>query len=272
MKLYRLALNKEGAEPTLAIPDIKPLLAPCAQPGPGIDPYPCTQVDLFHPYWDNTDGTGQLAFAYAPWSASGMPAGNTALAMLDSNGKIRLLTYNRSDINTMDHCPRFVQGTNGTSIIFLRALEDGAHLVPSHLNIITGAISVLVGEVPEADGWGGCPAAVNNKFLYITANESDTTVEAIEVESGSAHQFRYSASEAFSTPRVSTPSTKDSLAFQYCSAVSGDDVIACLTAAPEHKVSIKDPATGQTHLNLTIPMPATYDWFETANSFHVLAN
>merc|ERR1711934_859646 len=96
-----------GGKPSLLIDTKRPeLLAPCQAPSPVIHGGgPCTQLDVFHPFHDDTgDGSGAMAFGYRAWDKAGFPSGNQALAVLTADGSVKPLTFNASDIRTSDEC------------------------------------------------------------------------------------------------------------------------------------------------------------------------
>jgi len=211
----------------------------------------------------------------------GLPAGNQALAVLSSNGTVLPLTFNSSDIGTSDGCPRFIAGTNGSQLLFVRELEDGAVRRMAHLDRPSGKVTLLPG--PLLDGWGGCTVARGHQFGYIAEEHSEMEVVTVQ----SLNPFHANISTAFPIPRVNTSGSVGALSLQFCSHLSSQDVghvdgsIACKNANlkgwAEH-VALVNAKTGQHEVNLTVPRPswvpadAAYNWQLTPNSFHVWRN
>eukprot|EP00658_Telonema_sp_P-2_P010307 TRINITY_DN13885_c0_g1_i2.p1 TRINITY_DN13885_c0_g1~~TRINITY_DN13885_c0_g1_i2.p1 ORF type:complete len:355 (+),score=92.87 TRINITY_DN13885_c0_g1_i2:192-1256(+) len=262
--LYKVQIHGDGGKPKPLIPDISALLQPCQHPSSGFPP--CSQADLFHPYYDDTgDDSGMVLFGYRAWTRDGFPSGNQALAALHPDGSVTPLTFNASDIHTADQCPRFVAGSNGTEIVFLRQFMEGSSRGLAHLHLPSGRITVLQG--PQADGWMGCPATVNRKYLYITSADKPV-MEAVTV---SKPPLQFNATTLYEVPRVDTGSAVDALSIQFCSHVSQDpQKIACRTS--DNKVTVLDAGSGSTVINFTMPLPKDYNWCDTANSFHVWGN
>jgi len=198
--LYETLLPVAAAEPTLLLPDIGVLLAGCQKPFA-----PCNQADQFHPTFDYHAAadevvTENVAFAFRAWTADGMPGGNQALALRTANNTVRLLTFNASDIHTMDGCPLFVPGTGGKQIIFQRNLMEGSIHTVAHLDVEKKEVTELSGLRFAPVDFGGCPAFVapapapegrqqakEATFVFIgqnnTPNQQAYTTNSIDINS-----------------------------------------------------------------------------------------
>lgn len=176
--LYEIPIDSENAEPAQLLPDISALTSQCQKPFA-----PCTQADQFHPTFDYTatepvngdDQQESVAFGFRAWTAEGMPGGNQALALLtrpkresaassavpDATNSIRLLTYNHSDIHTMDSCPLFVPGSKGKQLVFTRDLLEGAEHTIAHLDIHENSSKITELDLTFAPAdFAGCPSFV----------------------------------------------------------------------------------------------------------------
>jgi len=273
VRLFQAPLDQ--TKPPSLLMDESALLAPCAHKRSPVGAGPCTQADVFHPYYDDTgDSSGLIAFAYRAWDRSGLPAGNQALALLGPGGTVRPLTFNSSDIDTSDECPRFVPGSNGTQLVFVRVLLGARHM--AHLDITTGAVAILSG--PVLDGWGGCAAVVGSDFLFLTTPGKTSEMEA--VSTSSVQPFSYRISPRFKIAHVNTTGAVDALALQYCSHISTASpgmgtatAIACKTQ--DEVMALVDATTGAVQTKMVPPRPtwvpvdAAFNWCLTPNSFHV---
>jgi hypothetical protein len=108
-----------------AVTDPSALLAPCQSPGP----HNCTDASTFY---SQIGPHGELLLSYRAWSGFGDAVGNQALALQDPQGKIQVLTYNVSDLQTMHVCPRFVPGSNASRVLLV-VDRNGAALLPACL-------------------------------------------------------------------------------------------------------------------------------------------
>jgi len=288
VRLYRIPIN--GSEAPVPYLDETALLAPCKDSPSPMGAGPCTQADTFHPQYDDTDDeSGLFAFGYRAWDRNGFPAGNQALAMRDKTGSVTPLTFNASDINTSDECPRFVPGSNGTQLIFIREFDSGTYRHMAHLDIPTGAITVLTG--PLSDGYAGCPTPLKDGFGYITDGDNPV-MELVSVLG--VRPFKYHVSDLWKVGRENTPGTRGSLSLQYCDYVSApvhaavptlqgpqSSRVMCKTAQYPHdilQVALVDAQSGKDVAKVLpnrpswVPADAAMNWCLTSNSFHVLAS
>jgi len=317
--LYEMPLPAAGpnigvslVKPTLLLPDITNLTSGCVKPYS-----PCTQADQFHPTFDyhrrstqyETTETEAIAFGYRAWTDEGFPGGNQALALrtrsvrktkdgkVFSDIEVKPLTFNASDIHTMDSCPRFAPGSNGKQIIFQRNLLEGSKPTIAHLDVTTGKVTSLQGALSfvPAD-FAGCPAFVmpppsplskKATFVFIGKNTSDSSVSTFAKHWGSSRNTGASVEGLdkvymvavtidlsdkpivvdekvlFAMPRVNTSAAVDMLALQYCSQVMQDkpaptvNALVCKTA--DMKLAELNPETGVQRVNLTMPYPRLPD-------------
>jgi len=125
------------------------------------------------------DDSGNILFSFRLWQSQGYGIGNEALGMLHVDGTVQALTYKPTGLatnntNTIDSCGRFVPGSVGSQVLFVRHYPSSLRLMLH--DVAKGTTSTLA-EAPTFSDFlpDACPQFVrtadgrlSRRFSYMS--------------------------------------------------------------------------------------------------------